>query len=422
MSQGRAENPRDDLLTMALAGLKAVEGHSATARYLKQHPVSGPIYPIAMGKAAASMMSGLLAVLAEQVVAGLVITKHGHGDAVIEANPRIDCVEASHPVPGVDSLAAGQTLLKFIAALPWDAQVIVLISGGTSSLVEVLRDGISLGDLARVNAWLLGNGVPIGSINRIRGALSRLKAGGLIGFLGGRSAQVLLISDVPDDNPATIGSGLLYRSETGGVVGLPEWMDRLIESVEVGVESKQGPHRGLRPEQTIAHHLIATNTQAKSAVAQAAQVLGYEVQMIDKVFENTTAKVADDVVSTLIRGRTGITVWGGESTVILPEQPGQGGRNQHLALQAAIRLAGQKDVLLLVLGTDGNDGPGDDAGALVDGFTRARGERSGLCALRCVDSADSGRFLAASGDLINTGPTGTNVMDLIIGLKLPRSS
>ncbi len=120
----------------------------------------------------------------------------------------------------------------------------------------------------------------------------------------------------------------------------------------------------------------------------------------------------------LCEANPGVYIWGGEPSVQLPENPGRGGRNQHLALSAATAIAGHDDVFFLSMATDGGDGPGDDAGAVVDGGTLRRGERQGMDALQALDAADSGSFLEASGDLINTGPTGTNVMDLILGIKL----
>ncbi|NIR62092.1 MAG: hydroxypyruvate reductase, partial [Gammaproteobacteria bacterium] len=119
----------------------------------------------------------------------------------------------------------------------------------------------------------------------------------------------------------------------------------------------------------------------------------------------------------LLAADPGVEVWGGEPTVVLPPRPGRGGRAQTLALSAARVLAGHPGVLLLAAGTDGTDGPTEDAGALVDGGTIARGGRDGLDPLACLRGADAGTFLAASGDLIHTGPTGTNVMDLMVGLK-----
>lgn len=110
-------------------------------------------------------------------------------------------------------------------------------------------------------------------------------------------------------------------------------------------------------------------------------------------------------------------IWGGETTVQLPESPGRGGRNQHLALALALEIQGDEQYQILVVGTDGSDGPTDDAGALIDGQTILRGEQEGLSALQCLQQADAGRFLEASGDLVSTGPTGTNVMDLVLTVK-----
>jgi hydroxypyruvate reductase len=111
-------------------------------------------------------------------------------------------------------------------------------------------------------------------------------------------------------------------------------------------------------------------------------------------------------------------VWGGETQVVLPPDPGRGGRNQSLALAAAIELAGHDDIFFLAAGTDGTDGPGDDAGALVDGATVVRGKSNTLDAMTALQRADAGSFLQASGDLLRTGPTGTNVMDIMMGLKV----
>jgi hydroxypyruvate reductase len=130
-----------------------------------------------------------------------------------------------------------------------------------------------------------------------------------------------------------------------------------------------------------------------------------------------TEQAADLIVETLLREDPGVHLWGGETTVRLPAAPGRGGRNQHLALACAIRLAGRDGIDILCGATDGSDGPGEDAGGLVDGGTVARGELGGLDAARCLAAADAGSFLAAAGDLVSTGPTGTNVNDLVVGVR-----
>jgi len=140
------------------------------------------------------------------------------------------------------------------------------------------------------------------------------------------------------------------------------------------------------------------------------------VRLPDGVLAGDAQSLGGQIGEVLKGGAAGLYVWGGETTVELPSQPGQGGRNQHLALAAAIALEGSQGASLLACGSDGNDGPGSWAGAVVDGQTLARGASSGLDPGECLQRADSGSFLSCSGDLLETGPTGTNVSDLVLGL------
>jgi glycerate 2-kinase len=165
-------------------------------------------------------------------------------------------------------------------------------------------------------------------------------------------------------------------------------------------------------------NVIANLRMAREAAAREAEALGYEARVSHAFLSGDAENVGRRLALELQDAWPGVYVWGGEPSVCLPPQPGRGGRNQHLALAAANVIAGRDDIIFLSAGTDGTDGPGEDAGALVDGGTLGRGERDGFKAEACLRSADSGSLLEASGDLINTGPTGTNVMDLIIGLKL----
>jgi hydroxypyruvate reductase len=156
---------------------------------------------------------------------------------------------------------------------------------------------------------------------------------------------------------------------------------------------------------------------AKSAAAAAGRRVGLRVQLDEHPVDGDAALAGRRLARALLDGPRGLHIWGGETTVRLPDTPGRGGRNQHLALAAAIELAGHPDVLLMSAGTDGTDGPTDDAGALVDGFTLERAADAGLDAAASLARADSGSLLESSGDLIRTGPTGTNVMDLILGYR-----
>jgi hydroxypyruvate reductase len=168
--------------------------------------------------------------------------------------------------------------------------------------------------------------------------------------------------------------------------------------------------------------IVASLDHAVDGVCVAAEKLGLDVRKAASRFDDDAARLAVRFAHELHLNSAQVCVWGGESTVQLPPNPGRGGRNQHLALAAARLLAGQPMMMLLAAGTDGTDGVTDDAGALVDSETCARLTLAGIDADDCMRRADSGTALAASGDLVHTGPTGTNVGDLVIGLKLSEAA
>lgn len=393
------------------AALAATAGERCVADQLAAQPLSGPASVIALGKAASAMALGSASALGANLQRALVVTKPGHIPPRLLEDRRFCCLEAGHPLPDNGSLAAGRKLLDFIAATPPGERLLFLISGGTSSLVEVPRRGIGLGDLVRLNRWLLGSGLDIVAINRIRCAVSGIKGGKLLQHLGDRPATVLLISDVPGDDPAIIGSGLLMPS-TGArplPAGLPDWVGQLADSDDSGCRvSARRPALG--------HHIVARLQDALQAAERLAREQGYRGSIVDAALHGDAIAAGGQIADFLQRQDPGIWLWGGETTVCLPQQPGRGGRNQSLALAAAIGLQDLTDCVLLAAGTDGTDGPGDAAGAIIDGGTLARGGGR-PAALEALRHADAGGFLAASGDLLVTGPTGTNVMDLVIGLK-----
>lgn len=403
--------PRACLLGALAAALDAVNGRAAVRRALTASECPGAVWSIAIGKAAESMTLGALDVLGGQVRGGLLIAKAPPADLESLRARGIDCLTGGHPLPTAASLAAGERLLDTLARTPADATLLFLLSGGASSLVEVAAPGIELADLHAVNRWLLGSGLPIGAINRVRTALSRIKGGGLLAALPERPVRALAISDVPGDDPAVIGSGLLVPAtdlkRCLRDLALPDWVR---ERADRGLAA-----RPPRPPAGPPIALVATLDLAKSAAAQAARAAGLRVRIAPGFLDGDAAERGRALARQLLDGPPGLTVWGGETTVRLPPQPGRGGRNQHLALAAALELAGRDDGFLLAAGTDGDDGNSGDAGALVDGGTLARAALDGADSLARADSAT---LLAASGDPIHTGPTGTNVMDLVLGLKL----
>jgi hydroxypyruvate reductase len=165
--------------------------------------------------------------------------------------------------------------------------------------------------------------------------------------------------------------------------------------------------------------VVATLEDACAAVEQAADAMGLATRRLTPRAAGDAEQAASRYAHELALGTEDVLLWGGETTVQLPPEPGRGGRSQHFALAAARLLAGHDDLVLLAAGTDGSDGNSDDAGAIVDGGTLARGRSAGLDADASLAGADAGRFLEASGDLLHTGPTGTNVGDLVLGLRRP---
>jgi hydroxypyruvate reductase len=405
-------NPRADLLKIFQAALAAVHGGTCVERFLAGRHLSSTVHAVAVGKAAGAMLEGANAALQGRLRAALLITKPGYMTPGCERLAAVTMLEAGHPLPDERSLQAGRALLDFIAAAPGDAQLLFLISGGASSLVEVLPPGVGLAELRRVNRWLLGSGWDIHRMNVIRKRLSCIKGGRLSAHLNGRKAIQLLISDVPGDRAEDIGSGLLMADEDSHIDSspLPPWLQTLLKS--------PAPTADMSRFNDIETHIIASLDQALNAAVREAKELGYAVQVHSERLSGDAAAAGRRLAAELLDGPAGVHIWGGETTVELPAQPGRGGRNQHLALAAAEVLAGHDKVWLLAAGTDGSDGPGEDAGAVVDGGTLARGASAGLEAAECLRTADAGSFLEESGDLLNTGSTGTNVMDVVIGLKV----
>jgi glycerate 2-kinase len=390
----RGDPRRKLLLHLFQKALASVDGRLCVREALSVPPAAHAqprrVWAAAVGKAASAMMLGAQDALGQALERGLQITKDGHTAPPIYGHPHIEILESAHPVPDQRSLAAGARLLEWVAAAPPDVELLFLISGGSSSLVEALVPGATLAQLMQLNAQGLASGLAIGELNARRAQLSRIKGGRLAAQLQGRPARALFISDVPGHDPAVIGSGLMGPS---------------------------GP-----TEDGIERRVIASIDIAGKAARAEAQALGLEVWRDTQAFDGPAERLAVRFAHELHMNVDQVRIWGGESVVNLPENPGRGGRNQHLALAAARVIAGHDNLMLLVAGTDGTDGVTSDAGGLVDGETCSRVALATLDVQKCLETADSGSALAAAGDLIHTGPTGTNVGDLVIGLKLTRDA
>lgn len=377
-------DPRRLLLDAFAAALAAVEPRAATAGALAE-VAPGPLRVVAAGKAAEGMLRAVLGSPRHEVVAAAVAAP-GAAPADLADDPRLAWCRGGHPLPDAGSLAAGAAVAALVDAAPRDARFLVLLSGGASALLELPRPEVTLAALREATARGLGGGLTIDALNRERAALSQLKGGGLARRLGGRPAEVLFVSDVPGDDPRVLGSG-------------PCWDEPL-----------QGD-----PATRIAHRCVAANADARAALVRFARERGHPAHDHGTLAGDATA-VGQAIAQALRAAPPGLHLWGGECTVRLPAEPGRGGRCQQLALAAVAAGLASHDALL-ACGTDGRDGPSRAAGALVDGGSAARLADAGFDLAATLARCDAGRALEAAGDLVDTGPTGTNVADLVIAWR-----
>ena len=405
---------RADLMAIFRAGLARVGGREAVHHALDGQGKSAPApdYLVSVGKAA-SMALGALDIYSDALRDGIVISKSNHIDSALQDDARLQCIESDHPVPGKRTLEAGRCLFDYVSERAGRGRFLFLLSGGASSLVEVLPDGLDLDGVREINTALLGSGLNIGRMNALRRSISHIKGGRLAKCLGDSDALSLLISDVPGDDPAVIGSGLLTPvRDAVNLDDYPPAVRKVLAHVDLPPPAEPGDCARVETR------IIAKLDDAKVAASDAAKAVGYETTLMSEFLDGDASETGAELAQVLLDAAPGVYVWGGETSVVLPDAPGRGGRNQHLALSAATVLSGHDGVYLLAAGTDGTDGVSDDAGGMVDGGTVTRGEAAGMRATDSLARADSGRLLEAAGDLVTTGPTGTNVMDLVIALKV----
>ncbi len=358
------------------AGIEAVNGYGLVKSELENHNYSNITHVLAIGKAASSMIMGAYDAL--EFFKGLCITKYGHADTSLKRITSIETIESSHPVPDENSLAAGNKAIKFIKSLSAQDNLLVLVSGGASALVELLPNNVTLKDLQLLNQRMLCEQKTIHEINKVRCKISLIKHGKLLNQCQADSITTLAISDVQGDDIKVIGSGI-------GACDSSNTKSKIVGSNQV-----------------------ARNTIANFFMDNGVQVNCNQESLYGDVYEQ--AKL---IATEVIEGAVGAYIFGGEPTVSLPENPGQGGRNQAMALALAKEIYPKKAIVALLAGSDGSDGPTDAAGGLVDGetYSKVTGAEKALL------NADSGTYLARAGNLFVTGPTGTNVMDLAIVIK-----
>lgn len=395
--------PKAILSDLFCTALHAVKGSSAVEKQLQKEPIEGNVDVLAIGKAAASMMFGAKNQLKDKIQSSLIITKKGFCDQSLDCF----CIESGHPIPDETSLEAGAKLLEFICNIQKESTLLALISGGASALVELLPANVKLEDLQKINEWLLSSGLEINEMNKVRQSVSLIKAGRVLNHLNISSMTQFLISDVKNDDISIIGSGLFIVQKKSKLnFDVPGWIKKYKQTSES------------ESEVLVKSNVVANNEMACQAIIKHAKEAHYAANYHGQSLYGDVFELAERLAKYLLSAKHGIHVWGGEPTIVLPNKTGRGGRSQSLALALACILENEKGITILVGATDGNDGSTDDAGAIIDGSTLQRGNNIGV-AKDYLTAADAGTYLDEAGDLLSTGATGTNVMDIVIALKEP---
>ena len=399
---------------------------------------------LAIGKAAGSLAEGLMAVpgmdagMGTAVAEGLLVAQDLPPPGALSAAWRQ--MPGDHPWPGERSVAAGQAVLAFASAARPADRHLVLLSGGASALCAAPAPGLTLADKDSALRALMRAGATIAELNTVRKHLSALKGGRLAAALmaapgATRDAKTALptlltlaVSDVQGDDPAIIGSGPTVPDPTTYVDAL-EFLRRhaLIERLppavrqhlEAGVAGyiSETPKPGRQGDSTGAYAVIATLDDALEAIAQAAASVGApRVLSLGRVLYGAVDAHAAQLAALLRqhRGEAPLLLVAGGEPVVRVSGEGRGGRAQELALRLAVELEGESGITVLVAGTDGRDGPTEAAGAFADGGTLARARKAGCDPRAALERNDSNRALGAAGDLFTTGPTGTNVADVVV--------
>ena len=417
-------NLRQDADTMIRHVLARVQPDAAVKEALARQELTGPVTLVAIGKAAWSMANAAVEELGDQVRDGIVITKYHHSQGPI---PRVRVLEAGHPVVDEQSILATREALRLTAGLSEQDLVLFLISGGGSALFEEPMAGVELPELMAITEQLLRSGADITEINTVRKHLSQVKGGKFARHCSPAQILSIVLSDVLGDPLDVIASGPAYpdaSTSEQALAILARYGIRTEEQIPAII--RQETPKALDNVETI---ITGSVTRLCTAAAEIARELGYEAFILSSTVDGEAREVGQMFAALAGEIRTGKSsfeppcalIAGGE-TVVRIIGTGKGGRNQELALACARGIDGLEDLLFFSLGSDGTDGPTDAAGGIVDGTTAGRLRDTGCPIEVYLDNNDSYHGLQASGGLLVTGPTGTNVNDLMVLLVSPRET
>ena len=406
------ERLREDAEMIVRQAIAAVKPDAAVRRALEQVKLTGRVYLVAVGKAAWQMADAAVKYLEKPVFRGIVITKYGH---VMGQIPGVTCYEAGHPVPDGNGFAATRAVLEMTENLAEEDTVLFLLSGGGSALFELPRVDEEL--LQAVTRKLLAEGAEITQINTIRKRLSNVKGGRFALHCAPARVEAVILSDILGDPVDMIASGPAAADpvtreqawEIARTYGLDAWP-------EVGRCLETETPKAVPNVHT---QVIGSVRELCRAAERAAKDLGYGciflTDRLDGEASDTGRWMAEKLKEYAGNGRKIALLAGGETVVHL-KGGGKGGRNQELVLAAAEALEGVRNVALISAGSDGTDGPTDAAGGYADGDTVRQLAEKGMDIRAYLDNNDAYHALGIIGNLLFTGPTGTNVNDVTVGL------
>jgi glycerate-2-kinase len=424
------DNATNDIRRWFGEALKAVDPGRAVASRLSArgdrltiagHELEAPgrVVVVAIGKAAVPMARTAEERLGDRIFGGIALTKDDHvGGPPLR---RIAVREAAHPIPDERGVAAAREILDLVGGLGRDDLVLALISGGGSALFEAPVDGVSLAEIAATTKLLLHAGAPIQDLNAVRIPLSRVKGGGLRAAASEARFATLILSDVLGNDPRIIASGPTVPSNADGETALalldrygvrgqtpsnvidaferfePRWFDASADLLEI----------------------VADNDIAVRAFAEAAKADGWDARVVWSEREGEARELAKEWVDLLTEAREPVLLGGGEATVTV-RGAGNGGRNTEFALAAALELErrGMSDWAVASLATDGQDANTGMAGAIASAETIATARAAGVDPVATLDRNDSLAVFQAAGSLVETGPTGTNVNDIYVAVRM----
>ena len=403
---------RADAETIARSAIDAVRPDEAVRRALSELELGEQVYLVSVGKAGWQMAQAAVKYMTVPPVDGIVLTKYGH---VMGEIPGLRCFEAGHPVPDEKGFAATEEIIKMCSALTEKDTVLFLLSGGGSALFE--KPLVEPSELQQITNLLLAGAADIVQINTVRKRLSAVKGGRFAKICAPARVEAVILSDVLGDPVDMIASGpaaadtssCAQAMEIASNYGL--LISDRVKSCLMEETEKSCPNVNTR--------IIGSVRALCTAAADAAQRLGYEPQILTDTL-SCEAKEAGGWLAELLLQRRGegkrLALIAGGETVVQLKGSGLGGRNQELALSAAKNLSRIEKAALISVGSDGTDGPTDAAGGYTDSLSLSKFDALGLEPEACLENNDSYNGLKAVGGLIFTGPTGTNVNDVTVGL------